>query len=91
MPSDSYLGQVTIVPVMPFCVGFPVTTGEIGHASNPLDGSIWPASWSTAGAGLELVVLEDAVAGGLELCLVEPPQAASASAAAAIDRRRSTT
>src|SRR5467141_4452400 len=47
LPSASYLGHVTIVPVMPVCVGSSVPIREIfdiGHASIPLlDGSGVPA------------------------------------------------
>ena len=37
-PSDSYFGQVTIMPVMP-----PAVLGETGQASRPVTGSIVPA------------------------------------------------
>src|SRR5467141_1363395 len=52
-PSDSYFGQVTIMPVMPVGLtppGAPVVVsipvrelGEMGHASFPVAGSICPA------------------------------------------------
>src|SRR5215472_7782352 len=42
LPSDSYFGQVTIMPVMPACVGSLVACAEIGQASSPVEGSIVP-------------------------------------------------
>ena len=42
-PSDSYFGQVTILPVMPACVGSVVACAETGHASSPVAGSVVPA------------------------------------------------
>src|SRR2546429_9209846 len=41
-PSDSYFGQVTILPVMPACVGSVVACAEPGHASSPVAGSVVP-------------------------------------------------
>src|SRR5207253_1471716 len=64
VPFDSYLGQVTIVPVMPNCVGSRVPaiglplasncgpireTFVTGHASRPVAGSIVPARLFTSG------------------------------------------
>src|SRR6267143_1271992 len=49
LPSDSNVGQVTIKPVMPVAVGsvapaeFVSGLFEIGHASNPVPGSMVPA------------------------------------------------
>src|SRR5437016_10353193 len=43
VPSASYFGQVTIMPVMPACVGLLVDCFEIGQASFPVVGSIVPA------------------------------------------------
>src|SRR3984893_722939 len=46
LPSDWSFGQVTMVPVMPVCVGSfaPLRAiFEIGHASRPVDGSMVPA------------------------------------------------
>src|SRR6266481_6526050 len=53
LPSASYFGQVTIVPVIPVCVGSPAPIREIveiGHASELLlDGSGVPAKLFTKG------------------------------------------
>ena len=50
--SDSYFGQVTIVPVIPVEVaslGFCRETFETGHASSPVAGSIVPARLFASG------------------------------------------
>ena len=46
LPSDSYFGQVTIVPMMPVWVGSLAPEREfleIGQASRPVAGSMVPA------------------------------------------------